>query len=188
LFALAARDLKAEAEANREQVGKFFKEQGGGGGSAEPGAMKPSNTKHACVYERKGKLYIVPYARATSGLLVGSEPVTTADVSEGAKQIGEKILSALAAYHEGVPHPTDFKAVMVPLLAASGAKTSVGFAKGARYISISIDGDTVRLSPHEHQGKRGAFVNIKGADVTAASPSPVDVGEAFIVALAKATT
>jgi hypothetical protein len=150
--------------------------------------MKPSKTKHACVYERIGKLYIVPFARATSGLLVGAEPVITADASEGAKEVGEKILWALAAFREGIPHPDDFKAVVKPLLLASGAKTYAGFAKGARYISIGMDGDTVRFSPHKHEGKRGAFVNIKGEDVTAASVAARDVGEAFVAALARATS
>lgn len=124
--------------------------------------MRPA--KLATVFSRSTALIVHPSSRTTDGVWILAEPCVwlSADVSDDA--LGEAVLAALAASRTDVPHPTNWKGVLQPLLAVAGVTTWAAFAKSALCVHVSLDGDgddTMHVTPTANLGAREGFEELQ---------------------------
>lgn len=134
--------------------------------------------KRATVFSRSTGLIVHPSSRTTDGVWILAEPCVrlSADVPDDA--LGEAVLAALAASRTDVPHPTNWKGIVQPLLAVAGVTTWAAFAKRARCVHVSLDGngdDTMHVTPTANLGPREGFEEIQNESRTLPAASSAQV-------------
>ena len=92
---------------------------------------------------------------------------------------GKLLLQALADSRLDVPHPTDWPALIQPLLRSAGVKSWSTFAKTASSCHITADNGTIVLRPYRRQGRQGAFTQIPDYAISLVQPSQATLGEAL---------
>lgn len=146
----------------------------------------------AGLYLRKRTYLIFPYSRTTTGLLMGSEPVTRLGADAGDSELGTAIRSALALFEEGVRHPSgdEFDAMPDPILVAAGVKTLRKFADGTLACAVREENGAIVFVPSEPGPNRGQphgsfFYLPQHAVEVPASAAAEEVGSAAREALAR---
>lgn len=113
--------------------------------------------RRAAVYRRGGKFFIHSCSKTTAGVWVLSEPISVVSPEDGVRELGRMVLLALDASRENVPHPTDWKGILSPVLALSGVRSWAAFAKNASYVEIEGEEGNLTLTPAENLGAREGF-------------------------------
>jgi hypothetical protein len=103
----------------------------------------------------KDRWLIHPASKTTSGIFIASVPFQTIPVDADSAVIGGAVRAALAASLDGVPHPTDWKGISSPRLAAAGVKTEATFQRTSKLVSITRTGAEIVLVPTSNGGASG---------------------------------
>ena len=142
------------------------------------------------IYRRSDCIIIHLVNRATSGIGIASTPVFRVLVSASQEEIGQAILAALAAFEDGVPHPSEWIGHGKEFLKAAGFRSWRALEKDAVYCTFSDDGSSFRFEPLRNGGTRGdkkGFQPFGAAEVVLLSQvSAAELGTAALVALARA--
>lgn len=117
----------------------------------------------AGVYLRAERFFVYPYSRTTSGVLIGTEPVTTLAGSATDEEIGHAVQGALGNYRSGVRHPSleefDQLQAQDPVLTAAGVKSLATFSKGALACRVSQEAGAISVVPSRPGRTKGSFLS-----------------------------
>ncbi|WP_143750651.1 hypothetical protein [Mesorhizobium sp. WSM4312] len=118
--------------------------------------------KSAAIYERNGKLFIFGQSKTTMGLWI-EEPPTLVVQKTDFTGIGRAVLSCLHLSKDGVPHPRqeDWPKLNKAFAESLGVKSFTTFAKAAKCVNISQDGDIIRLVPTKNGGAKIGFTPLE---------------------------
>jgi hypothetical protein len=102
-------------------------------------------------------------------------------------EVGEAVLTALSTYVDGAPHPTEWKGIGKPFLAATGYRSYKSLHSRAKMVHVDVDGDLTRLVPTLNGGSTGpdrGFTELPDKAVALRTGAPAEtLGEAVIRAL-----
>lgn len=136
--------------------------------------------KKAVIYQRKKAYFVRAQSETVTGLWIESEPTIVVASDATPTEIGTAITAALDGARSGVPHPTDWKAVVAPLLARAGVKSYEAFAKSAAVIDVQEDDGQVGLLPTKNRGSRHGFVEDTKNRVLTTRQDPARLGELVV--------
>lgn len=85
------------------------------------------------------------------------EPLLAVSDDTGPCELGQAIVAGLDGSRLGVPHPSDWKAVLSPLLALGGVKFWATFCKSATCVEVEEQGERVAIVPTRNLGVDGGF-------------------------------
>jgi len=105
------------------------------------------------IYERQGKVLIVPLYRIDGGGYVEKGPVHVLD-AEAWQAVGEAILEALAAYEEGFPMP-NWNSYVPVAKNAIGVSTEDEFEQGLKGCFLRVGTAEILVTPDETKIGRG---------------------------------
>jgi len=113
--------------------------------------------KRAIAYRRKKNVIVHPSSQTTDGVWIVSEPCLVLDMSCSDREIGKAVAEALECSRTGVPHPIEWKGIVVPLLRAAGVKSWTTFAKNTTSVEVEADGNALVLVPTKNLGTIEGF-------------------------------
>jgi hypothetical protein len=135
--------------------------------------------KGASVYAASDTLFLSPSSLTTAGVWVGTQPVLRLEPGSGPSVLGEAVIRVLNASHDNLPHPTDWNALLRPLLESAGARSWAAFMNKAKCVCLRFDGEEMKLIPHRNLGTEEGYQAIEELITTLRFPSsPVEIGEA----------
>lgn len=106
------------------------------------------------VYRRDGVYLFCPSSETTVGLLLDHEPGFGLSTSAPPAVLGRMLMLALSLSGPTLPHPTDWKAYRLPLLAFTGAKSWRGFCSAdISLVAVALQGDKFQIEPWRYDGK-----------------------------------
>lgn len=111
--------------------------------------------KKALIYKLPSRLVVCPVSTTTSGIGIASEPYIVLPTPASAVELGASINQALASSFAGVEHPSSWKGLATPRLAAAGVRSEATFQKQASLVSVNADGNTATFTPHRNGGATG---------------------------------
>lgn len=111
--------------------------------------------KKASIYKLPSRFIVCPVSTTTSGIGIASEPYIVLPTPVSAVEMSEAINLALDSSRDGVAHPSCWKGLATPRLAAAGVKSEATFQKLASLVSLITDGKTVTFTPHRNGGENG---------------------------------
>ena len=113
--------------------------------------------REACIYERRGSLFVVTCLQTEVGLWLEQGACTMLPSSVEPAIIGQAARDALSRSGKIIPHPTEWKSVDEdnPILELAGIKRWSAFRKGARALGVSLYDDRIELIPSENEGSQG---------------------------------
>ena len=143
--------------------------------------------KEATAYRRIDGWYVSPKSQTTTGLWIGTSPLTRLPIDSATESLGQEVAKALVVSQEGIQHPkqNEWPRLLQPLLDLYGAKSWSAFATGAACASISADDHGIVVAPWKNAGAKSGFVPIP--DVQIQIPrraSELEIGEALLKAMA----
>jgi hypothetical protein len=137
--------------------------------------------KQAVAYKRGNKFIVASSSTTTAGVWLQEGPYATLATNASAETIGEAIISALGRSRAGIPHPTDWKRITEPLLAAAGVKTYSTFAKAAQMVLVQLEDDRILLLPMNYGGSKEGFVaNEEHEQTVRSSASAKELADALL--------
>ena len=107
------------------------------------------------VYLRTKDFIIQPESQTTTGLWIVCEPVDVVPHDVETEILGKAVRNALAACRLGVAHPTDWKAMLQPLLACARIRSWNAFQKSAMMCLIEETETELRIIPNKNGGTKG---------------------------------
>lgn len=110
--------------------------------------------------------------RATSGVLVGAPPVLRLPLDVSEAELGIALRTALRAYAEDVPHPTDWSESGKAFLRAAGYRSWKSLEAPARSCWIELAEGRLVITPLRDGGSRG---DQKGFQPFGAEPVAVSI-------------
>ena len=145
-------------------------------------------------FERAAGAYLHPQAwilhsehRTTAGVLLHAPPVLRFSVPAKSAELGAAIRSTLAAYADGVPHPSSWKGSGAEFLKLTGFKSWRALEGLAKACWISAKEDKVFFTPLRNGGTCGDEKGFQpfGADPIVVSRQSADseLGEALVRAM-----
>lgn len=113
--------------------------------------------REACVYERRGSLFIRWSSQTEVGLWIEEGPCTMIPSNSKSEEVGQAARDALARSGKIIPHPTEWKSVDEdnPILELAGIKQWSTFRRGARVVGIALYDGKLELTPTENEGSEG---------------------------------
>ena len=114
-----------------------------------------AKTHSAAVYLRPSGFIVSAYAATTAGVFITSEPTIVLPSDASPAQIGQAIRTVLADGPDLVPHPTDWKSVLTPLLQRAGVRSWNAIQRSSKYCAVSASEDAIRIIPSRNGGTRG---------------------------------
>jgi hypothetical protein len=104
---------------------------------------------------RKDNVYLFcPSSKTTSGVWLDHEPGFGLAISAPPAIFGRTLMLALSLSGPTIPHPTDWKAHTMPLLAFTGAKGWRGFCStGISHVAIELIDSKFQIQPWLYDGK-----------------------------------
>ncbi len=135
----------------------------------------------AGIYERKGRLFIVPYDKTKAGFWI-SNSVTATVERDNLEGMLEAVAAALMVSREGVPTPPPDFDPTAPLLLAAGVASWSTFARSAKSVDVELVNGVVEITPYQNRGARQGFVPIREKAVRLPEGDP-SIGPAILVAL-----
>ncbi len=110
----------------------------------------------ASVYVRQDDYIIQTQSRTTAGIWIGCEPVQTLSRDVEAKTLGAAIRQSLAASQDSVAHPTDWNALLQPLLICAKIKSWNALQKSAKMCGVEKSNVELRIVPSRNGGTSGS--------------------------------
>lgn len=113
--------------------------------------------KLATAYRRGSAVLVHPSARTTDGVWILSEPCVRLPSDCSDVELGDAVLSALKGSKSPLPHPTEWKGVLEPLLDAAGVRSWKTFAKCAACVEVAALAGELEFVPTENMGADEGF-------------------------------
>lgn len=136
--------------------------------------------KCSAVYARQNQHFVVSQSKTTDGLWIVSAPITAISRSAGDAELGSLVKEALDRSSEGVPHPSNWKNVLAPLLEIAKVKSWGAFIKSLALVEISQDDAMmIQLVPMRNLGARDGFVEDMDRAVSIVGMDPERLGIAI---------
>jgi hypothetical protein len=110
----------------------------------------------ASVYARERDFIVQPSSWTTTGLRIGTQPIEVLPGAASAADLGAAIQNALSAAKEGVAHPTDWKAHLMPLLESAKIRSWNALLKSAKMCEVETLGHEIRVTPSRNGGTSGS--------------------------------
>lgn len=144
-------------------------------------------SQSAIIYARGDRLYVRTCSVTVDNIGIEDGDCKVLSQTESDDKIGQAVLEALTRSRIGLATPTQWKAVIDPLLRAAGTKTWSTFAKTAKAIIVSQEAGAVSeltLVPTRNGGNEEGFVPLVSHEIraTGAETVPESIGS-FIKAL-----
>jgi hypothetical protein len=117
--------------------------------------MSMTKSRLASVYARDHDYIIQPSSWTITGLRIGSEPTEILDHDVAAASLGAALRRAQSAAKEGVEHPTDWKAHLLPLLQSAKIRSWNALQKSAKYCQVEALNHELRITPFRNGGTSG---------------------------------
>ena len=117
--------------------------------------------RHASVYLRDDAIYVVSSAKDVFGISHHGEWRVRLAQPASARELGDAILAALAAYRENIPGTTYVRGAKVPphpFLLFAGFKSWKAFEKGTTYVMVADTDGRVEIVP-SIAGSRGGYLH-----------------------------
>ncbi len=119
------------------------------------------------------------------GAWIATPPLQSVDVGN-TELLGTYTTKALDCSKMDVPHPTEFKSLIAPLLALADARTWAQFVRGTLVLGVKSSDSQIILTPYANKGSTGGFANIPGSEVHhVISNDPLQLGNWIIEAFGK---
>lgn len=137
----------------------------------------------ATIYRLDTRFVVYPVSTTTADVGIASEPYIVLPTPVSAVDLGMAINHALDSYRNDVPHPTNWKGLSGPRLAAAGVRSEAALHKQASMISVTRTGNTVSFTPQRNGGATGADKGFHALDeraVTLDEPTQEAAGEAVL--------
>jgi len=129
------------------------------------------------LYMRRGVVFIQTQSRTVDGAWIATPLLFTTTIDDPSS-IGRSVLNALDCSVNNVPHPTDFKKLVTPLLEAAGVKSWSRFVQGTRSVLITLDGRSLCALPYSRDTETSSFVGSDSDRVyREATPDVMAIGE-----------
>ena len=109
----------------------------------------------ACAYRLKDRWLIHPSSKTTAGVFIACPPYQTIPASADVAAIGDAICLALAASRENIPHPTEWKGLSAPRLAAAGVRSEAALQRGSRLVLVERTENGITITPTNNGGTVG---------------------------------
>lgn len=143
--------------------------------------------KRATAYQRDASILVHPSSRTSDGVWILSEPCVRLSSDCDDAELGEVILSALGVSRLSLPHPTDWRGILEPLLKCAGLKTWKSFVRGAVCVEVEERGEQLEFWSTRNLGSDQGFEVDESKRTAVTLPaSPVAIGAALRDALASA--
>jgi hypothetical protein len=137
--------------------------------------------KSAAVYKRQGSYYTLSSSESKTGGWIDSPPYIALPATTAPEAVGTAALKALAASRTAVPHPTDWDAVVAPLLELAGASSWPEFMEGASHVGLEENHGRIMVTPYRNRGPKNGFVPMTEKTVEVPSPgSAAAVGSVIV--------
>jgi hypothetical protein len=139
----------------------------------------------ASVYKLSTHVVVSPVSKTTAGVRLAVEPYQVLSNPVSPVELGLAIRRALAESREQIQHPTDWKALASPRLAAAGVKTEAAFQKKSQLVSAEFDGAVLTITPQRNGGAVGAekgFHALVEHVARVSEASPEAIGNASLLA------
>lgn len=130
--------------------------------------------KMCLVFRRNGFVYLHPNSRTAEGAWIASAPFLCVEwIGPNSPALLEKgIATVLEASEQGVPHPSEWKA-LTPLYQLAGVGSWREFTAGdCKLVRIEADADEIRLQPQANRNPKGGFVDV-GEPLACTTPKTV---------------
>ena len=139
--------------------------------------------KAASVRKHRNCYIFHSWSLTAVGLWLATPPYLVLGLGSDLRALGEALRKSLAGSKEGVPHPTEFKRRIKPLLQLAGAKRIRAYEDDAVTASVEEEGGILRFVPSANRGKEG-HVPIDNADFRIPSESSFEeIGREIVRAL-----
>jgi hypothetical protein len=140
--------------------------------------------KSATIYLKAGALYFHGSSKTTDGVWIATPPFLRLEAKAAPAEKGIAAIEALDASKDGVPHPTNWKRVISPLLELAKVKSWSTLAKGAICLTLESDGEQLKVIPNQFLGPTEGFEPVaEGAVTIAISSSADEIGSVLEKAL-----
>lgn len=140
--------------------------------------------RSASAYESKNIIYFETYWRTIVGVSVAQEPVF-AVAKDDLPGLDRAIRACLDGVREGIPHPTDWKAVQRPIFTITPFKSHRALMAVAKCASIIESDGIVEFAASKNEGARGGFTPTGQTALTRQLDE--DLGPTLLQALAQST-
>lgn len=135
----------------------------------------------ATAYKRGSQIFVHSSSRTTAGVWLLSEPVAAVAVDDP-EELGRRILEALNASKDQVPHPKSWKNLFDPVLHLAGVKSWSTFVKSAKCVEIEAINGVAKLIPTRNLGADDGFSPlIEKAE--SCETSPDKLGAALLIVM-----
>jgi hypothetical protein len=132
--------------------------------------------QNATIYLREDSFYIGSNSQTVDGAWIANARLHRIATNDD-RLLGEMTIDALAHSCTGVPHPTDFKALVAPLLTISQQSTWRRFASNTLALLIENFDCRIRLMPYRNLGGSQGFESIsESEDEFSATNDYADLG------------
>ena len=135
--------------------------------------------RFATAYLRANRIFLCPMSLTDQGVGIANEPVLVAGPEDSDESNGDVVMQALEHSRQGVPHPTDWRGLVKPLMLASGTKSWNDFAKTAICCEIVEEGENVVLIPTRPDDKNRSFQRVSDLAISLCRPSHHELGKAL---------
>lgn len=118
--------------------------------------------KSVTAYERNDTLFIFGQSKTIMGLWIEERPTLVVQKND-VTEIRRAVLNCLHLSKDGVPHPQqeDWPQLNKEFAESLGVRSFSTFAKTAKCINISQDGDIINIVPTQNGGTKFGFTPIE---------------------------
>jgi hypothetical protein len=144
---------------------------------------KAMSIMSATIYRLDTRFVVHPVNTTTAGVGIASEPYIVLPTPTSAVDLGTAINHALDSYRNGIPHPTNWKGLSGPRLAAAGVRSEAALHKQALMVEVTRAGNTLTFTPQRNGGATGNDKGFHALDeraVTLDEPTQEAAGEAVL--------
>lgn len=134
-------------------------------------------TKEAVIYKRGERYFVHADSKTETGLWVACEPFLAVDEITGSEALEAAIMVALESSKDGLPHPSDFDAIGLPLYELAGVKTWNAFSRAATACRVvRADTGVIQVVPMKRSGQ--AFDLQEHEKIVLREATPGQLGDA----------
>src|SRR5262245_37217861 len=107
------------------------------------------------VFARATDFLVEPNCLTTTGLWLSAGPVQRLPRTSPPAELGAAVRVALKESRRGVPHPTDWKKFVPPVLEVAGVRSWAALQRSAAKCDIEAGPDGLKVVPSRNGGTRG---------------------------------
>lgn len=126
----------------------------------------------ANVYLQRGNFLLLPLSRLIDGGWVNDEPVHSYPLEVSDHELGIAITEAISQSRGGVPTPTNWKAVLAPLLAAAGVRSWSAFQRSAQACLVECLNEKITIVPTTNGGATTGYSFLRDDALTVLTRCP----------------